>query len=323
MPVVRDLATARAPGAAPRASLYESHYLTAVDPAGGRAIWLRHTSLKPSGRPARGTVWLTSFDRTAGAPVALRVTAAEPVADPGGAWSRSSLGTIGPGRASGKMAEASWELRWSAVGAEVRYLPARWLYDRRFPRSGGVALIPHTAVSGAITLPPVGDPPSGVDANAAVKLEGWDGMVGHNWGSEHLEHWVWAHAGGFGEDRADWVDLVLARIRLGPLLTPWLASGAACLDGRRHVAARRGRAELSREGERTRLTVPVAGREPLRLELTAPAAATVHWDYASLAGRGRQVEHSSVADAVLSLGQRRWTLDARASLEHGSPLQPA
>lgn len=320
MPVVRDLATARAPGAALRVSLYESHYLTAVDPAGGRAVWLRHTSLKPPGEPARATVWLTSFDRAAPAPVALRITAEEPVADPGPAWSRSSLGEIGPGRAAGAMGGAVWELRWSAAGAEVPYLPARWLYDRPFPRSGGVALTPHTAVSGAVTLPAARGAPVRPGAQARVKLEGWDGMVGHNWGSEHLEHWVWVHAGGFGEGRGNWFDLVLARVRLGPVLTPWLASGAVCVDGSRHEPARRGRIRLRREGERSWMAVPLIGGEPLRLELTAPGAATVHWDYASPSGHGRRVEHSSVADAVVGLGGRRWELGARTSVEIGSPL---
>lgn len=318
---MRDLATARAPGAAGGECLYESHYLTAVDPAGGRAVWLRHTSLKPPGEPARPTVWLTTFDRAAPAPVALRVTATQPVADPGQAWSRSSLGEIGPGRASGAMDAASWELRWSGAGPEVPYLPAAWLYDRRLPRSGGVVLTPHAAMSGTVLLPPAGDERANPEAQAVVKLEGWDGMVGHNWGSEHLEHWVWLHAGGLGRARADWFDLVLARVRLGPLLTPWLASGAAHLDGRRWTPARRGRVRLVRDGERTQVTVPLAGGAPLRLELTAPPTATVRWDYASPTGRGREVEHSSVADAVLSLGQQRWELDGRASIELGRPAR--
>ena len=63
-----SLATPRAPAAPLDAALYESHYLTAADPAGGRALWLRFTALKRPGEPAHLTTWLTFFDASAGPP---------------------------------------------------------------------------------------------------------------------------------------------------------------------------------------------------------------------------------------------------------------
>ena len=36
----------------------------------------------------------------------------------------------------------SWDLRFEPHAGEVAYLPARWLYDRRVPRSNGAALVP-------------------------------------------------------------------------------------------------------------------------------------------------------------------------------------
>jgi hypothetical protein len=92
---MRSLASPRAPAAPLGAALYESHYLTAADPAGGRALWLRFTALKRPGEPPRPTTWLTFFDASSGAPRALRMTAPEPLADPGGSWARSSLGEMG------------------------------------------------------------------------------------------------------------------------------------------------------------------------------------------------------------------------------------
>lgn len=47
----------RAPRAPYRDGLDESHNLTTTDPADGRALWLRHTSLH--GKPS---VWVTWFD---------------------------------------------------------------------------------------------------------------------------------------------------------------------------------------------------------------------------------------------------------------------
>ena len=87
-----SLSSPRAPAAPLGAALYESYYLTAADPAGGRALWLRFTALKRPGEPARLTTWLTFFDRSAaGGPRAAR--------DRGRAAGRTRrrLGAIEPG----------------------------------------------------------------------------------------------------------------------------------------------------------------------------------------------------------------------------------
>ena len=310
---MRDLASARAPSARLGAALYESHYLTAVDAAGGRAVWLRYTALKSPGATARPTVWLTWFDRSAPGPRAWRVTASQPVTDPGASWARSALGVLGPGAARGAIGEAAWDLTWEPRAAVLPYLPARWLYDRRVPRSGGVALAPSALVSGSI----------GLDGGEPVLIEGWNGMIGHNWGSEHAEQWTWLHAGGLGPDRAGWLDFVLVRIRLGPLLTPWIAAGAVHIDGRTLATARRGRVSRELRGERTAVRVPLAGAAVLELTASAPAAATVSWDYASPSGRGRAVQNCSVADATLVLhtrsGDRAFEVAAGLAVEHGAP----
>ena len=30
-----------------------------------------------------------------------------------------------------------------------------------------------------------------------LRLDRWRGTVGHNWGTEHADSWVWLHAAGF------------------------------------------------------------------------------------------------------------------------------
>jgi hypothetical protein len=309
-----DLATARAPSAPLGAGLYESHYLTAVDPAGGRAVWLRYTALKRPGARARPTVWMTWFERGAPAPRARRVTTSDPLADPGTGWARSALGELGPGTARGEIEDAAWDLTWEPRAPALPYLPARWLYDRPVPRSGGVALAPAASVSGTLCL--AGGEP--------VELRGWEGMIGHNWGSEHAEHWSWLHAGGLGPDRSGWLDLVLVRIRLGPLLTPWIAAGALHVDGRTLATARRGRVRRELAGERTAVHVPMSGGATLELTVSNPAGATVTWDYASPSGAGRVVRNCLVADASLRLhtraGERAFELAAGFAVEHGAPV---
>jgi hypothetical protein len=57
------------------------------------------------------------------------------------------------------------------------------------------------------------------------------GDPGHNWGSEHADSWVWLHAADFGAAPEAWLELVLARIRVGPARSPWTAMGAPGLSG--------------------------------------------------------------------------------------------
>jgi hypothetical protein len=310
---MKNLATPRAPSAPLSKALYESHYLTATDPAGGRALWLRHTAVKRPGEPALPTVWATWFERSGARPRGLRATAAEPLSNAEGAWARSRLGELSPGGASGAIEGASWSLAWEAPIAEVPYLPARWMYDRAIPRSNGAALIPSATVHGTVAL----------DGEEPVSVDGWDLMVGHNWGSEHAYHWTWVHAGGLEDDRSGWFDLALARVKIGPMLTPWAAGGAVHLKHRTFRTSPRSRVRREVEGESTILVVPLAGGATLELRVTAADKDTVSWDYASPRGPGRTVRNCSIADGSLALRADRseqvLEIDGRVAVEHGSP----
>ena len=48
-----------------------------------------------------------------------------------------------------------------------------------------------------------------------TEVAGWRGMVGHNWGSEHAERWVWLHGVGFAEAPGAWLDVAIGRVRVG------------------------------------------------------------------------------------------------------------
>ena len=41
-------------------------------------------------------------------------------------------------------------------------------------------------------------------------------MIGHNWGSEHAERWVWLEGTGFEGSPDTYFDAGAARIKLGP-----------------------------------------------------------------------------------------------------------
>ncbi len=92
-------------------------------------------------------------------------------------------------------------------------------------------------------------------------------MVGHNWGSEHAERWVWMHGIEFAEAPGAWLDLALGRLLIGSRMTPWVANGVLSLDGVRHrlggLLAQRPQVRESAAG----CSIRLAGRRGPTLEL--------------------------------------------------------
>jgi hypothetical protein len=102
-----------------------------------------------------------------------------------------------------------------------------------------------------------------------LEVVGWRATVGHNWGAEHADRWVWLHAAGFEDEPEAWLELALARVRIGDATTPWIANGALSLAGERlrlgglghipgvRVIAAPGRLEAIVPGERADIRVAV------------------------------------------------------------------
>jgi hypothetical protein len=93
---------ARFPQVAERAGHYESFYIKACLPGGGRGIWIRHTVHKRPGQAPKGSSWFTLFDAEAVGPRAAKITVpAAQLSSPEGSWIRVADAEIGPGRANG------------------------------------------------------------------------------------------------------------------------------------------------------------------------------------------------------------------------------
>src|SRR3954447_24444651 len=85
-----------------KAGHYESFYIKACQPGGGRGIWIRHTVHKRPGAEPNASIWFVLFDRAADGPRATKVTVpAEKLSAPVGSWIRIGRAEIGPGKAGG------------------------------------------------------------------------------------------------------------------------------------------------------------------------------------------------------------------------------
>ncbi len=209
------------------ASGYESWFLSARDPDSPRALWIRHTRHHPGHGRESVALWCTVSDGDLVRPPAVvkEVFSAFP---PGAA--------AGPGRFRGQatMGEhsARWDLDITGGQAPLRPLRPPVLYRTPLPRTKLEATVPDGQVTGMLEFD-----------GRTVTVAGWRGTAGHNWGSEHADSWVWLHAAGFGAAPEAWLELVLARIKVGPARSPWTAMGALSLGTERILLGGLGRAQ--------------------------------------------------------------------------------
>ena len=260
----------RFPAVAPHKGHYESYYLRAADPAGGRSAWLRHTVFKRPGGPATGALWCTLFE-AGKEPRAVKQSLPDPRP---GDWLTIGDSAFGPrgakGRAEALGHSAAWELTFGPASAPLRHLPHPRLYDAPLPRTKTESPLPDTTISGRVEAD-----------GERWELDGWPGVIGHNWGAEHAERWIWLHGVGFDGAPDAWLDVALGRLKVGPLTTPWIANGALHLDGeRRRVGGlgRRARVEARADGGRSRSAASRSRCGPPRSSRgstpTPPAAST-------------------------------------------------
>jgi hypothetical protein len=311
--VLADALRPRYPEVPAGAGLYESLYFTAHHPAEPKALWVRHTVLKPALGPPRASLWCTWFD--GGGVRAAKVTTREVSSTPDRSLVVGDHGWLGAGGSEGAVDHERLRVRWQLAFHDPEppmfHLPRPWMYRARLPRTKSTSATPHCSVTGSVTVDGV-----------VVGAEGWPCTIGHNWGAEHAERWIWLHADGrrsAGADADDgpvWLDVVIGRVRLGPVTTPWIGNGALSVAGERYrLGGLRPGSTRVVEGGRG-ATVTMRGRGitvESRAEIDLVGA--VGWTYADPAGQTREVVNSSLARTTLQIER-----DGRPPLEVTAPV---
>lgn len=322
--------TARFPGLPAKAGHYESFYIKAAQPGGGRAIWIRHTIHQRPGEAASASLWFTLFDADADGPRATKQTVGpDGLAFPTGAYIQVADAVLEPGKARGSAASesltASWDLTFADDSEPLRHLPHEFMYGAKLPKTKFLSPYPAATFAGTVR---VGDDELEVDA--------WPGMIGHNWGAEHAERWVWIQASDLGGVEGDFIDIAAGRIKVAGMTTPWVANGCIVLDGERYrVGGFRGTygTEISESASACEFTVPGKGIN-VKGRVSAPAKDFVAWIYADPKGPEHNTLNCSISDLELKVeraGKRHAHLQVAGAaayelgvrdFEHGVPLQP-
>jgi hypothetical protein len=269
-------------------------------------------------------VWCTVFDGPA-RPFMHKLTTDE-LSVPAGGWIAVGECELGPARAEGACGEARWSLGFATAEPELRHLPRAFLYRAPLPRTKLTSPAPAARLRGTLELPdPVKrlrgtselpDPATrprdtsellpdhaGSPTARTIELDGWRGMVGHNWGAEHAERWIWLHGVGFEEDPEAWIDVAIGRVRVAGRTTPWVANGVLSIDGERHRLGGLGARGLlvAERPERCVLSLPGADGLVLEAHAQAPPKALAGWRYADPDGGEHDVSNCSIAALTLTV----------------------
>lgn len=197
---------------------YESYFQRANHPTRPLAFWIRYTAFSPRGRPddAVGELWAIWFDgeartvsavkqvtplsRCSFAPRGLSARVGDATLDAAAlAGSASSLGrTIG------------WTLSYESPSPALLLLP-EGLYAGPFPKAKALVGSPNAVFHGELR---VDDEPHAI--------EGWVGSQNHNWGSQHTDEYAWGQVAGFDDAPGSFLEVSTARVKLGPLRSPWM-----------------------------------------------------------------------------------------------------
>ena len=280
--------------------MYESWYLRLVSPDQDLAVWIRYTIDKAPGQRATGTTWFTLFDGEAERPTARREVGQQATTPPD-TWVRIGDSSIGPSGARGDCFEASWDLRFTPLAPILFHLPRPRFSELPLPKTKPISPIPLGDFYGSVK---VGD--------REISVEGWHGMVGHNWGTEHAERWIWLHGSDFEEDPEAWLDIAMGRIRVAGRLLPWVANGAIHSNGRiqRIGGMFAPGVDVTESPLRLEAGLPVAGKSYLDLVVDSPPNLTVGWQYGDPADPDG--EHHEVANCSAARMEAKLTMPGNA-----------
>ncbi len=308
--------TAQFPDVSEKSGLYESFFVRAVSPDEPVGIWIRYTVQKAPNEQPAGSVWCTIFDGRLGKPYMHRVTTDE-LSAPTGGWLAIGTSSIRAGTADGSSGDARWSLRFHPLAPDLHHLRPEWLYRAPVPRTKLTSPAPIASFDGRVSL-------AGRDP---IELTAWPGMVGHNWGTEHAERWIWLSGLGFEQDPTAWLDVAIGRLRIGPWLSPWIANGAVAFGGRRYRLGGLGARGLRVAETSSGCEVQIPGTRGRRLHLraTVPEHSAAQWRYVDPAAVGSQVGHEvmncSIAGLDLDVRVPGATEPVRLRTDHGGTYE--
>ena len=196
---------------------YESFFMRANHPHLPQAFWIRYTIFSPNQHPenAIGELWAIYFDGLAHKSIAVKqeVKMDRCVFNNhafdihiGDSFLRSNELK---GNAATTENNITWNLNFKGDAEPLFVLPEN-LYEGGFPKAKLLVAKPMAVFNGSLTV-------NGKNINIAD----WVGSQNHNWGSKHTDNYAWGQVAGFDNFPASFFEISTARLKMGPVWTPF------------------------------------------------------------------------------------------------------
>lgn len=213
-----------------RGGHYESWWLRANHPTRPLAFWIRYTlfCLRQAPDKAIGELWCIWSDGEN-----RRLTAVKrelPINDCRFAAERFEVAIADAqlrnnslnGWAETQGKRIDWNLNYAGTAAPLFHLPQK-LYDKPLPKAKTLVGLPLAVFDGELRV-----------NGEVMRIDRWIGSQNHNWGSKHTDHYAYGQVAGFDNAPDSFLEIATARIKLGPLWTPWMTSLVLRHDGREY-----------------------------------------------------------------------------------------
>lgn len=207
---------------------YESYFLRANHPTRPLAFWIRYTLFSPKGNLAatQGQLWAIYFDGESSFITAIKQSVPLSQCTFSGTELRVRIGeaTLDGRELHGAVRQhtrqLSWDLVYDGAPAPAFLLPLP-LYSRGFPKAKALSGVPLADFSGVIRV-----------NEQDIDVAQWRGSQNHNWGLKHTDAYAWGQVAGFDTDPTAFLECSTARLKIGPLWTPWLTTLVLRVQGR-------------------------------------------------------------------------------------------
>jgi len=202
-----------------RKGFYESYFLRGNGPEGPQAFWIKFTVFTPRGSPgeAQGELWAVFFHGEDGEKTAVKEV--YPLDRCLFARDRFQVrvgrAQLSEGISAGECMSGGhqfrWDLRYLMKPPSLHFLP-EWAYRGPFPKAKGLSPCPDTTWEGSLE----------VDGRE-IDVTGWRGSQNHNWGTRHTDRYAWAQCNVFDGAGDTFMEMMSARLKIGPLWTPYIS----------------------------------------------------------------------------------------------------
>jgi hypothetical protein len=195
------------------------------------------------------------------------------------------------GRAASADHTLSWELAFAGQEKSLLLLPAR-LYQGSFPKAKSLVALPMADFGGRLEID-----------GQAIAVNGWRGSQNHNWGRQHTDYYAWGQVAGFDNSPGTFLEVASARLKLGPLWTPFITPIVLRHQGE-EIAINglaqsiRASVSLSYFTWRFRAATTTATLDGM---ISAPREAFVGLAYANPPGGMKQCLNSKIAGCTLTI----------------------